>query len=356
MKHVIVFLFSAAVVCGASLAFAHPQATLPPAGLTPSSPFYFLDRLGEALQEFFTFSPESKAKLQVKFAAERISEVKIILELQGALAPGIEIALDGLHENITKVADILDGEADKGRDVSQLAQDLKTQFDDENDALKDAFKDRKNFLEKQEEQIKSKIAAAERANNLAEAESLKDQLENIEEEKDELELTAEQEDEELDIDEEAIEDRLSEEKSVEELESKELETEMEKIEGLEKEILKTPRPASAPKPVSAPTPTPPVKEEMAETQSFIIEGDDSGLYPSEIKVKKGDGVEITFKVRSSGVYFGGLDFRGSPYFNTGTIKPGESKTIKFTASETFNFSSYWPASGVLKATGKVIVD
>ena len=55
------------------LAFAQsPQATLPSAGLTPESNFYFLDKFGEAFREFFTFNPDGKAHLQITFAAERI--------------------------------------------------------------------------------------------------------------------------------------------------------------------------------------------------------------------------------------------------------------------------------------------
>ena len=63
-----------------ALVFAQNQAVLPNAGLTPESPFYFFDKLGEALREFFTFNPEGKARLQITFAAERVAEIKVILE------------------------------------------------------------------------------------------------------------------------------------------------------------------------------------------------------------------------------------------------------------------------------------
>lgn len=66
------------------LAFAQSsQTTLPSAGLTPESSFYFLDRLGENLRHFFTFNPEAKARLQISFAAERIAEIIVILETKG---------------------------------------------------------------------------------------------------------------------------------------------------------------------------------------------------------------------------------------------------------------------------------
>ena len=75
--------FIALTVAGflvASLVSAQNQAVLPNAGFTPESPFYFLDKFGEALRSFFTFNPEGKARLQITFAAERVAEIKVILE------------------------------------------------------------------------------------------------------------------------------------------------------------------------------------------------------------------------------------------------------------------------------------
>ena len=64
---------------------------------------------------------------------------------------------------------------------------------------------------------------------------------------------------------------------------------------------------------------------------------------------------LTFNVSATNVYYAGLDFKSSK-FNTSRIDPGKSTTVEFTADESFEFKSYWPASGVLKATGRVIVE
>ena len=90
-------------------------------------------------------------------------------------------------------------------------------------------------------------------------------------------------------------------------------------------------------------------------KEFIVEGDDLGIYPAISTVNKGDKVKMTFKVRTEKVYYNGLDFR-SNVFDTGTILPGNEKTVEFTAEETFTYTSYWPASGVEKAVGKIIVN
>ena len=66
----LLFLFSSAAGIFAQ------EAELPPPGLTPDSPFYFLDTLGEKIGMFFTFGTEKKAEKALKYADEKIAEVK----------------------------------------------------------------------------------------------------------------------------------------------------------------------------------------------------------------------------------------------------------------------------------------
>lgn len=120
------------------------------------------------------------------------------------------------------------------------------------------------------------------------------------------------------------------------------------------EIPSRPEPApSESKPVElAPETTAPSEPSVAE---FKLEADDYGFYPAgNLEVPKGAKVRINFIVRSTNVYYGGLDFR-SPKFKTEAIKPGGTTLVEFTADEPFTISSYWPASGVLKATINVAV-
>ena len=88
---------------------------------------------------------------------------------------------------------------------------------------------------------------------------------------------------------------------------------------------------------------------------FKIEADDYGFYPeSIIIVPKGSRVKIHFIARSTGIYYGGLDFRSSK-FKTDTVKPGGTADVEFVADESFSFISYWPLTGVQKSSGKVVV-
>ncbi|MBI2579055.1 MAG: hypothetical protein HYW26_05065 [Candidatus Aenigmarchaeota archaeon] len=90
--------------------------------------------------------------------------------------------------------------------------------------------------------------------------------------------------------------------------------------------------------------------------SFTVEGDDFSLTPKKIEVLKGSLVKIMFRVSENNVYYGGLDFRsGNDKFTTGAVLPGNNKTVEFTADESFSYTSYWPASGVKKATGEIVV-
>ena len=103
---------------------AQTDNTLPNAGLTPDSPFYFLDKLGEVLQEFFTFNPQAKARLQLEFAGERIAEIKIVLETNGVKAKGLDVAKLRLESNIQKATEIIKDEKLKGNDVTELQKRL----------------------------------------------------------------------------------------------------------------------------------------------------------------------------------------------------------------------------------------
>lgn len=108
---------------------------------------------------------------------------------------------------------------------------------------------------------------------------------------------------------------------------------------------------SAPQQVTPP-PTPP-------TAAYTIEADDSGFYTDGTRITsitppKDSSVTVTFKVRSMGVYFGGLDFR-SIKFSTSKVPPGGETTVQFTADQSFTVSSYWPASSQLKANLQVSV-
>lgn len=87
-------------------------------------------------------------------------------------------------------------------------------------------------------------------------------------------------------------------------------------------------------------------------------GGQGSFSPSTIPVNQNDSVTITFTVPSSDVdvYCCGIQVKGDGgQFDTGTISPGASKQVSFIAGSSFGFTSYWPASGTVKAHGSVNV-
>jgi cellobiose-specific phosphotransferase system component IIA len=78
----LVFLFSlgTGILAQETELPAKSQVELPDPGLTPDSPFYFLETIAEDIVTFFTFGDLKKAERYAALAAERLSEVKAVVE------------------------------------------------------------------------------------------------------------------------------------------------------------------------------------------------------------------------------------------------------------------------------------
>ena len=220
MKDLLAFFMGAALIFGMAMpvAFAHVSEAqeagtstavgLPGAGLTPHSPFYFLDRLGETLRDFFTFNKEAKARLQIAFAKERIAEIKVVLETRGVEAPGISIAELHLKNNLSRAAEILEEEKQDDGDVEGLAKELDEDFAHSKEILEETLRDQKQKIKDQEEGLKQKIRAAKVAGNAAEEIELKKQLDELRAERKKLELREDKQEDSLREDEEKLEKYL----------------------------------------------------------------------------------------------------------------------------------------------------
>ena len=189
------------------LAFA--QVDAPSAGFTPDSPFYFFDRIGEAIERVFTFNPGAKAKLEISFAGERISEIKVILESKGIEAKGLDVAKSRLADNLTRAAGILNREKSKGKDISALAKELTDDFDAHKSILEDAFKSEKESLETKIDELKGKIKEAIKAGDSALVESLSASLGELRTQKELLGNKIDEQEKEIDEHEDIFEKEMS---------------------------------------------------------------------------------------------------------------------------------------------------
>lgn len=185
MNHTMMRFAMAVMLLMPVLAFAQSEP-LPRAGLTPESRFYFLDTLGEALRELLTFSAEGKARLQVTFAGERISEIRVVLEARGVDAPGLSVAEERLKAHLAEAAAIVEKKKAAGNDVSALAQELDGDIEDEKDALREAFKARERALKEEAQALAREIEAARAAGNAAQVEALRAELAAVKAEREKL--------------------------------------------------------------------------------------------------------------------------------------------------------------------------
>ena len=203
------FVLVALFVFASSTAFAQsPQVTLPSAGLTPESSFYFLDKFGEALRSFFTFNPEGKALLEITFASERVAEIKVILETKGVEAKGLEVAQSRLQAHLANAVTIVTDQKSEGKNVTSLAKELDDEFEGPKSALKQIFKDQERALEAQEKELKAKIREARLAGDAAQVEALVKQLGEVKAQKELLEQKEDERGKDLDEQEKALEEQM----------------------------------------------------------------------------------------------------------------------------------------------------
>jgi hypothetical protein len=113
-------LLLAGLVFGNVLVKAQIETELPPAGLTPDSPFYFLEIFFEGVGTFFTFGDVNKAERYAKLAAERVAEAKAVVDKGKPEAA--EKALTRYQDQLEKsLAKAKEAQA-KGKSVAEVTE------------------------------------------------------------------------------------------------------------------------------------------------------------------------------------------------------------------------------------------
>ena len=222
-----------ALIIGLIIALTGGGTVAASQGSLPGDTLYSVKLFTEDTRTAVAFNPDSKARLQIKFAAERIDEIKTILEERGVEVEGLEIARTALENNLAKTASILEGEKIKGKDVSALAKELNDKFVSDKETLKQAFKDQKEILKAQEEELKADIKEARKAGNAVQVEQLIKQLNEVKAQKKLLEQKKEEQEEMLDDEEGRLEKEMGKK---EEAEKSISEAEKEKQEAIEEAL------------------------------------------------------------------------------------------------------------------------
>ncbi len=103
------------------LVFAQ-ETGLPDPGLTPDSPFYFLERVSEAIGTFFTFGDLKKAERYTALAAERLAEAKAMGE-QGKQKL-VEKTLKRYEDQLVKALFRAKKAETKGKDTEEITKTI----------------------------------------------------------------------------------------------------------------------------------------------------------------------------------------------------------------------------------------
>lgn len=402
----IFILLTVATAGCASVALAHPGDELAEPGILPDSPFYFVKRIFESTGTFLTFSPEAKFNRYLLLAEKRLAEAKELLEKNK-----LELAtrsLDAYNTAQQKADDQLQKLMESGKDVMELTRKaeesvakhivvlqevLERAPEAAREGLQRAIEVSSKVIQKMLEpsvtllgvpaiaRVNQELRVTWRVNSLEEktinhtAVHYDYQSHPGEFDKNiappqsgypNLTPTYAQTASKIPA---TFSDVIVLPKAgtlylrahaiIEGKHYWTSEQMIEVIEAVKQGTAPTPTPApqpipSPPKPTSTPTEAPKL---MPAVKTFTIEADDNGFYPTgNITVSRGDIVKITFKVRTENVYFGGLDFRGEPYFRTSKVLPGGETSIEFTADKTFVYRSYWPASGIIKSSAQVTIE
>lgn len=226
MKHLLLVIGAMVVILpvtvsaerhGAQIGVDASLEGLPEAGITPESSWYFLDRIGEEVERFFTFRAESKARLQLKFAAERMAEIKMILETKGVEAEGLTIAKKRLEQNLVRMNEIIEKQKEKGNTVA-FAEELGRGVDEKEGALKNAFKAEMEALKIQEQELEAKIRIAKETRDTSAFAALTAELAGLRARRETLEDEFDAHEELFDREEDRLEDifeaRIQAEKSI----------------------------------------------------------------------------------------------------------------------------------------------
>ncbi|MDD5145316.1 MAG: DUF5667 domain-containing protein [Candidatus Pacebacteria bacterium] len=116
-----IFIAAILLLAVSFFAFADENSTTS-AGMTPDSPFYFLKTWKEAIQTFFTFGAENKAKQFLHLADVRLAEYQKMLELgKDEIA---QKTLEKYEKQLNRAIEKVEELKKKGKDVTSISQKI----------------------------------------------------------------------------------------------------------------------------------------------------------------------------------------------------------------------------------------
>ncbi|MDP3726803.1 MAG: DUF5667 domain-containing protein [bacterium] len=99
-----------------------PPTVEGPGLILPDSPLFFLDQLKQNARLLLAITPEARAKVRADIAGERLAELRFMLAKNNQ--KGIQVALDGVSQNLQRAGDELAAAQLTGRNISDLAKSI----------------------------------------------------------------------------------------------------------------------------------------------------------------------------------------------------------------------------------------
>ncbi|MCD6528603.1 hypothetical protein J7K44_03150 [bacterium] len=120
MRKVFLIIIGLVLLSSLGVGALAQETELPNPGLTPDSPFYFLERIAEGIGTFFTFGDLNKAERYAKLASERVAEVQAVVEKGKPEAA--EKALKRYEEQLEKALARAEKARAKGKNVAKVTE------------------------------------------------------------------------------------------------------------------------------------------------------------------------------------------------------------------------------------------
>jgi len=119
MKKLSIFLTFLIVLGAMGGSVFAEQPDLPSAGLTPNNFLYFLDTVWERIVIFFSFSEEAKIKNAIKFADEKMAEIKLLSRQENKTKH-----LEKINNKYNEYLDLADQKLNQAKQKGKNIEDL----------------------------------------------------------------------------------------------------------------------------------------------------------------------------------------------------------------------------------------
>ncbi len=143
VKAMVSMVMIALLVGGSSAAFASEASV-------PGDALYGVEQLVESIQYGLESNPTDKAHMQIKFAEERVMEMKQIIQQDNFKTKDLMRAQAEFQNNLVQVATIIDQEKSGGNDVTVLVEQLAGSMDEQKKYIQNTFEDLKINVIQQE--------------------------------------------------------------------------------------------------------------------------------------------------------------------------------------------------------------